>query len=134
MPSKRQKLVSKLDTIFSQYIRLRNTNRNGYADCFTCGTNRHWREVDAGHFMSRGCFSTRWNEKNVQFQCKRCNGFRSGEQFIYSKQLDAIYGQGTADELLRLSKQTQKFSQYELEDMIRYYTKKVNELKQEKGI
>ena len=107
MPTERSKLVKKLDKIFSQYIRTRVTE-GGWGNCFTCGANRLWKEVDAGHFMSRGCYSTRWNEKNVQFQCKRCN-MRSGEQYKFAQQLDLTYGEGTADQLVRESKQTSKY-------------------------
>ena len=134
MPSKRQTYVKKLDRIFSQYIRLRKTDSNGYGQCYTCGAERFWREVDAGHFMSRSCMSTRWDEQNVQFQCKRCNGFRSGEQFMFARHLDQEYGEGTAEELLHNSKFTAKFSQAELQSMVEYYTKKVNDLKGQKGI
>ena len=84
--------------------------------------------------MSRACMSTRWDEKNVQFQCKRCNGFRSGEQYKFSKELDKLYGEGTAEELLIASKQTRKFSRDELEALYHHYKRKVDELKSTKGL
>jgi len=127
-------MVKKVDTVFSQYVRLRAADDRGYGECYTCGAVRHWTEVDAGHFMSRACMSTRWEEKNVQFQCKRCNGFRSGEQYLFSMHLDQQYGEGTAEELLRESKQTRKFSRQELEAMYHHYKRKVDELKSTKGL
>jgi hypothetical protein len=78
--------------------------------------------------------STRWEEKNVQFQCKRCNGFRSGEQFLFSQHLDRQYGEGTAEALLIESKQTRKFSRDELEALYHHYKRKVDELKSTKGL
>jgi hypothetical protein len=78
--------------------------------------------------------STRWEEKNVQFQCKRCNGFRSGEQFLFSQHLDRQYGEGTAEGLLIESKQTRKFSRDELEALYHHYKRKVDELKSTKGL
>jgi len=134
MPTTRSKLVKKLDQVFSKYIRTRNVDDSGYADCFTCGTTRHWSEVDAGHFMSRGCYMTRWDEQNVQFQCKRCNGFRSGEQYKFAIELDALYGDGTADELVIKSKQTARFSIDELKEMIRTYTERCDEIRRQKGV
>lgn len=134
MPTKRQGLVKKLDKIFSIYIRLRNTDESGYAECFTCGVTKFWKEVDAGHFQSRGKLATRWNERNVQFQCKRCNGFRGGEQYLFAQALDRLYGDGVADDLVAMSNESGKFSQYELEDMIETFSKKVYALKQERGI
>lgn len=102
-------------------------------ECYTCGAVRHWSEVDAGHFMSRACMSTRWDEKNVQFQCKRCN-MRSGEQFLFSVHLDQHYGEGTAEALHIASKQTRKFTHAELEQMYYHYKRLVDELRSEKGL
>ena len=78
--------------------------------------------------------STRWDEQNVQFQCKRCNGFRSGEQFLFARHLDEQYGEGTAETLLFNSKFTRKFTRAELETMYHHYKRLVNELRSSKGI
>jgi len=127
-------MVKKIDTVFSQYVRLRAADHRGMGECYTCGAIRHWSEVDAGHFMSRACMSTRWDEKNVQFQCKRCNGFRSGEQFLFSQHLDSDYGEGTADGLYIKSKQTYKHTPQELETMYRHYKRLVDEIRSTKGL
>lgn len=127
-------MVKKVDTVFSQYVRLRASDHRGMGECYTCGSMRHWSEVDAGHFMSRACMSTRWDEKNVQFQCKRCNGFRSGEQFLFSQHLDSQYGEGTADALYIKSKQTYKHTPQELESMYRHYKRLVDEIRSTKGL
>jgi hypothetical protein len=127
-------MVKKLDTVFSQFIRLRASDERGMGKCFTCHSERFWGEVDAGHFMSRACMSTRWDEKNVQFQCKRCNGFRSGEQYKFSIELDKLYGEGTAEALLIASKMTARWSREELDSMYHHYKRKVDELKSTKGL
>ena len=128
-------MVKKVDTVFSQYIRLRASDYRGMGECYTCGSVRHWTEVDAGHFMSRACMSTRWDPNgNVQFQCKRCNGFRSGEQYLFSIHLDQQYGEGTAERIMIESKQTRKFTRDELEALYHHYKRKVDELKSTKGL
>ncbi len=128
-------MVKKVDAVFSQYVRLRATDDTGHGECYTCGSRRHWSEVDAGHFMSRACMSTRWDPNgNVQFQCKRCNGFRSGEQFLFARKLDAEYGEGKAEELFIESKQTRKWTRAELEQMYHHYKRLVDELRSSKGI
>ena len=119
--------------MFSQFIRLRAVDERGMGECYTCGAVRHWLEVDAGHFMSRACMSTRWAEQNVQFQCKRCN-MRSGEQYLFSLHIDQEYGEGTAEALLIASKQTRKFTRDELEQMYHHYKRKVDELRSTKGL
>ena len=127
-------MVKKVDTVFSQYIRLRATDDRGFGQCWTCHATRHWTEVDAGHFMSRACMSTRFEETNVQFQCKRCNGFRSGEQYLFAQHLDQHYGEGTAEALHIASKQTRKFTHAELEQMYYHYKRLVDELRSTKGL
>ena len=84
--------------------------------------------------MSRACMSTRWDEQNVQFQCKRCNGFRSGEQYLFSQHLDQQYGEGTAEKLLIESKRTRKVSRDELDAMYHHYKRLVDEIKNTKGL
>ena len=44
----RSKLVKKLDTVFSQYIRQKNSI-DGIATCFTCGKKDHWKKLQNGH-------------------------------------------------------------------------------------
>ena len=61
----RGKIVKKLDSIFSQYIRQRNVIGDG-AKCFTCGKIDHWKHLQCGHFQSRRFYSTRWDETNCQ--------------------------------------------------------------------
>ncbi len=134
MASPRQKLIKDLDKIFSLFIRMRASDENGYATCFTCGQVKKWKEGDAGHFISRGAYSTRWNETNVQFQDKKCNIFQNGQQYLYSVGLDSHYGKGTAEALYVMSRQTRKYGVGELKAMIEIYKEKVERLKRDKGL
>ena len=121
MPTTRQKLIKKLDQVFSQWVRSSAADHAGNVSCYTCGLTQNWRKMDAGHFQSRGKFSTRWDPMNVKPQCKRCNGFRSGEQFKFARHLDEEYGPGTAMELEAKSNQTAKHSVSDLRDLIDKY-------------
>lgn len=84
--------------------------------------------------MSRAKMSTRWDPTNVQFQCKRCNGFRSGEQFLFARKLDEVYGEGTAEELLFNSNFLRKFSRDELEAMYHHFKRLADDLRSTKGL
>jgi len=130
MPSKkvsRSKLVKKLDTVFSQYIRLKDAD-NEIATCFTCGKKEHWKKLQNGHFQSRKHYATRWDEQNCQVQCAGCNVFRYGEQFLFAKYLDERFYAGLSDELYIKSKQIVKFTNSEIEDMILKYKKLVDSM------
>jgi hypothetical protein len=119
----RKTIITKLDSIFSQYIRLRYS-KNEIATCVTCGKQDHWKKMQNGHFISRKHYATRFDEDNCQVQCSGCNVFRYGEQYLFSKYL----GADLSEELLMKSRKIQKFSDNELLDMIELYNEKVNNL------
>jgi len=90
--------------------------------------------MHAGHFMSRGCYSTRWLHKpdegmvNVAPQCPRCNLYDSNQNYKYGLALDAKYGKGTAEKIYNLSKQTSKYSIVDIVAMRKNYEKLLSEL------
>ena len=128
------KLKKELDTIFSLYIRLRESEE-GLVQCFTCGKVSHYKSgMQNGHFQSRKHLSTRWSETNCQVQCVGCNMFKAGEQYKFSVALDSKYGEGTAEELELLARTIMQVSRIDYEDKISYYKEAVDKLKKDKGI
>jgi len=117
----RSKLIKKLDVVFSQYIRLSNADSKGMCTCVTCNKQFHWKNIQAGHFMSRKHYSTRWNENNVKPQCVGCNMFKSGEQYKYS----LFLGSELANDLYLKSKELVKFTSQDIQDMIDNYNSKL---------
>jgi hypothetical protein len=111
----RSALVKKYDAIFSEYVRRRHGE---YPECFTCGKKDHWKKLQAGHFQSRGKYSTRWDEQNVQVQCVKCNIFNQGEQYKFAQRLDEVYGEGTADGLVLKGNQIVKISNADIAERI----------------
>lgn len=127
MKIKRSTLVKNLDAVFSQYIR-RKDAIDEIAECYTCGKKDHYKKQQAGHFASRRHYSTRWEELNVQVQCYGCNIGQQGLQFEFGKRLNKDFGPHTAESLLIKSKQTVKFTDTDLLDMINTYKNKLNSL------
>jgi hypothetical protein len=123
----RSKLIKKLDTVFSLYIRQRYSI-NEISKCFTCGKEDHYKKLQCGHFQSRKHYSTRWDEINCQVQCAGCNVFKYGEQFIFGKNLNLEFGEGTSEELYLKAKQITKFSNNDLEDLITNYNSLITDL------
>ena len=119
MPKKiaRSRIVKYLDIAFSRYIRLKNADKTGYCTCVTCNRDYHYKNIQAGHFMSRKNYSTRWDERNVYPQCYGCNVMQQGKQYEFS----LFLGKEVSDELLYLSKRIVKFSDIELTEMKKYY-------------
>ena len=122
------KLHKKLWPIFSQYIRLRDTNNQGCVYCITCPAYKPWKEMQAGHFVSRRFKATLYDEMNVHPQCIMCNVFLHGNLLIYRRKMDEIYGADKVLELEQRSKQIKKFTTFELEEMIQAYTERLEQL------
>mgnify|MGYP003126595789 CR=1 FL=1 len=127
----RSRIVLKLDTVFSKYIRLSNADKNGYCSCFTCGANAYWKNdgLDAGHFMSRKHYSTRWDERNVSAQCHYCNTHKYGEQYKFGVFLNSKFGESTASKLHTKAQKQVKYETYELIEMIEKYQHLFDKLK-----
>lgn len=118
-PSK-VKLRKEADRLFSRAVRLRDSELvDGVyqGECITCSYSgivaylddkdilRFARGWDAGHYIGRGKYITRWDEENVNLQCSyRCNRMRSGELAKYKLALDAKYGLDTSVKLEKLAK------------------------------
>ena len=128
------KLKKELDKWFSLYIRRREATPEGMIQCFTSGRVYHYKQMHAGHFMSRRHLATRWCEINVQPQSAADNLFGQGEQYKFGLNLDSKYGEGTAEELQYKARQTVKLSRVDYEEEISYYKNAVNNLKKQKGI
>ena len=122
----RTKLIKKLDTVFSQYIRQRDAE-NEIATCFTCGKKDHWKKLQNGHFQSRRFYATRWDEMNCQVQCAGCNVFKYGEQFTFGLNLDSRFGAGTAQRLHTKARVITKLSSPDIEELILMYEDLVEE-------
>mgnify|MGYP003674090526 FL=1 len=128
------KLKKELDKWFSLYIRIRDADDLGFVKCYTSGRYYHYKNIHAGHFMSRKSHSTRWDEVNVQPQSAADNLFGQGQQYKFGKELDLQYGEGTAESLQQKAREIKKFSRVDYEKKITYYKDLVNKLKKEKGI
>lgn len=118
MKSKHQALKRKADTLFSQAVRLRDSDKDGFGNCITCEKRIHWKQAHAGHFIKRRYSATRYDEMNVNLQCSACNTFNHGEEYKYSRALDFKYGDGTAESLFKKAQQTYKLTIAELEEII----------------
>ena len=119
------KLKKKLDEIFSQYIRQKYADTNGYATCYTCGTRKHWKEMQNGHFVSRSQLATRFDEENVRVQCVGCNVFGRGKTTIFANKLESEKKGIT----IKLYKNAQAIIRYfPYEEKIEEYKKKIEEL------
>lgn len=69
-------LTNKMDKVVREIMRLETFN----PICFVCGKNPGWFHpqknrygCQTGHYISRKKFAVRWDLKNVEPQCIKCN-------------------------------------------------------------
>lgn len=127
------KLKKRLDNIFSKFIRLRDSDENGYCLCVTCDRTLHWKCMHAGHFISRRVLSVRFDERNVHAQCPKCNLYGAGEQYKHSVQVVKRHGLGIDHELSSSPKEGAKITKSEYEEMIKHYKLMAKDLAKQKG-
>jgi len=119
-------LKKKLWKLFSEYIRRRDKGI-----CFTCHLTKHYKQMQAGHFISKavGGIGLYFHEKNVHCQCYRCNINLGGNGAVYAKRIIEIYGVGTFEKLFYIKNQCLcKWTPEIYESKIKYYKAKLKEM------
>lgn len=111
--------VKQLDQVFSEYIR-----RSNPPVCVTCGKSDEWKNLQNGHYYSRGKLPTRWHEDNCHVQCVGCNVFKSGNYTEYALYMLQTYGEGKLRELHTLANSTEKIPTSVIQEKIEEYRTK----------
>jgi hypothetical protein len=120
-------LERKLDEVFSKWVRFSNAKK-GYCVCVSCGKIDAPERMDAGHFVDRAHHCLRWDERNVQPQCRHCNRFKEGQKDSYALFLVRKYGANILEELNNQKHNICQFRTLELEEMIKDYKEKLKQL------
>ena len=128
-PKSTATLIAELDTVFSLWIRYRDTDSFGYGNCITCGRRIYYKDGDCGHGVVRHHIATRFDERNCALQCRECNRFEGGKQEVFAQAVDKKHGPGTWATLQTLSRSTFKLTRPEIEEMVQYYKDKVQSIK-----
>lgn len=118
--------VKKLDTAFSIYIRQKYSDHFGMTSCYTCGVRKHYKDMQNGHYISRGHMATRWDEENCRVQDAACNVFRNGNYVEYSHRLLKEIGEEGLDALMKKKKVIKQWSVKEIQKKLEYYTKLIS--------
>lgn len=111
-----------LQKVFNEYIRVSQKGSH----CISCGNPN---PTDAGHYRSVGAHpELRFEEKNVNLQCRKCNGYWGGNLIEYRKGLVRKYGVEVV-EWLEGPHDPVKLSIPDIKEKIEYYRKKIREMK-----
>lgn len=123
-------VIEDLDAVFSQYIRLKNSDENGYITCY-CGAVVYWTEADNSHFVPRAHMNTRFSEDNCNPSCRKCNQTLKGNLLVYGAWLEANRP-GSVEALEDQARVRYDYTVSELKGLISYYSKEVNQMRKKK--
>ena len=97
--------------LMSEYVRQRDKGI-----CITCGTMKHWKEQQAGHYIHKDCLD--FDFTNINCQCARCNKWLHGNSGVYGEILIKRHGLKKIEKLREKSERVKKWSIGELEQII----------------
>jgi hypothetical protein len=122
-------LKKKLWKVFSEYIRRRAADLDGYVACVSCGVSKPWNEVHAGHYIPKSLGTgIYFCEQNVHPQCVSCNLWRHGNQNAYALYLVKTYGPTILETLDAKRRETVKIRPEEYLALIDHYREKLEAL------
>lgn len=128
-------LKKKLDTVFSQYIRLRDMIPNTTVfRCISCGLIKPVTQADCGHYINRQHMATRFSETNCNAQCRSCNRFDEGNMQGYRRGLVRKYGENKVMVLESMKYETKKYTAFEYEALIAHYKCEVDRILKERNL
>lgn len=115
------KLTAKTQKVFNTYIRQRDS-QDGYFECISCGQTKSIDQMDAGHYVPvKGSSALRFDEYNVNGECKGCNGFNEFHLIGYRRNLIQKIGERKIIELEHQFRLIKKWSRTELNEIIEKY-------------
>jgi len=127
-------VIQDLDAIFSQYIRLRDSDENGYVTCYCeCGRVMYWTEAECMHFRDRDHMNTRFSEDACRAGCHDCNCRKDGNINAFGEHLERDRP-GSVEALEEQARAPYRYDVPELKGMIAYYSKEVRQMKAKKPL
>lgn len=127
--NKRKTLIKKIDTIFSQYIRLKYSDKDWICLCVSCDAEKYRKDMHNAHFISRWRHNTRRDEDNCRPACAKCNSF-SPEMHMRNftvYQMDRL-GRHEFDKLTARGEEDKSWKISEMEELLEFYRLSVDAL------
>lgn len=110
-------LIQDLDAVISRYVRIKEADKNGNCECFTCGKFIHFSMAHCSHFISRQHLGTRFLLDNLRVCCVNCNVNLNGNLVVYAEKLEKEKI-GTVEYLQDVARAVCKPTQTELKELL----------------
>jgi NinG protein len=122
-----QDLINDADIVYSRWLRMNYTDKDGTVSCFTCSLNMRWQLAQCGHYVKRGNLFLRWDHRNTKCQCEECNIHKGGNYSKFTANLEAEHP-GITTILIDEGRLVYKPTRYEIQQIISEYTQKLKNL------
>lgn len=137
----RSELIKRIDRLFQACRRYDGAWKKGgkwYNRCVTSGMVLPIEKIQAGHWIPRGCYATRWDPTNCNPQSAHDNLYKSGAYIEYSHWYIEKYGMEKYEQMIQtynLHKQGKipAYKMDELRELYDYWLKKGRELEKKVG-
>ena len=111
----------------SKYVRTIHS-KDGRCTCYTCGTEKDIRDMQAGHAIQGRGNSILFQTDGIRPQCAGCNVWSGGRLDIFIPTLIDEIGRERYDELLSLKGKPRKWTVEELKQLEDEFKEKTSEL------
>lgn len=132
---KKQKTRSSLKAaawrLFSEYVRRKHADPNGYAHCYTSGVVAHWTELQCGHAIGGRNNAVLFDDEICRPQTVAENVFKRGNYPVFTAKLIREHGLEWFEAKLAGARQAVKLTRTDLEEIIAKYKQKLEELELE---
>jgi|TARA_R110000824_G_scaffold20289_2_gene76724 hypothetical protein len=123
---------------------MRAADDEGYCQCVSCGTNKHYKDMAGGHFIPKGASSyhaLRLNEceeygSNIHSQCHGCNSFGMVHGVAaqnYTLWMEDKYGKEKVEKMLADRRKLAKRYKGEMLDLIAELNEEIKSQKERLG-
>jgi len=125
--------ASKACRYIQLYVRLLETDKDGFGVCCSCGQTFSFSQLQGGHFQPKGrnYNAAAFDTRNIHVQCSLCNLYRGGNPAGYAAYMLTSYSQAVIDEIKCLSYKYLDCNQ--IDDIAREYKQKCVELAKSKS-
>jgi hypothetical protein len=131
-PKKKQISIPKLKKAVQAkanlYARLRDCFGDAGTGCISCGKWTSFEKLDGGHFIPTTSSAIRFDERNINAQCQRCNRFLHSNPRHYLRGMYAKYGEDVVHDLEAREFEAKSWSREELLTIRQYYADKIKRL------
>ena len=118
---------------FGKYIRLRDSDAHGVAECVTCGSevNVNQGQADCSHWIEASIEATCYEEFNAHASCKRCNLSDNGMAYYHGEKIRILHGDDVYYELINKANRNEvKRTKEQIMEIAREYKQRYEQLKE----